>query len=131
MIHVFLQLHHKYMFIHKLKLLKLITILQVFVCMAYEASFYYWWRDTTDIPSDATGVKTNKLTLHSISPLDSGHYQCVAENEHGETYSNYAMLTVIGKNQDENKSYIKLISNLKHQKGYEKLELGTKFQVIH
>ena len=77
-----------------------------FVCMAYEASSYYWLRDTTGIPSDATGVKTNKLTLHSILPLDSGRYRCVTENEHGKTYSNYAMFTVVGKNQDENKKLI-------------------------
>ena len=68
-----------------------------FVCMAYEASSYYWLRETGSIPSDATGVMTNKLTLHSISSLDSGHYQCVAENEQGKTYSNYVVFTVIGK----------------------------------
>ena len=72
-----------------------------FFCMADEASSYYWLRETGSIPSDATGVETNKLTLHSILPLDSGHYQCVAENENGKTYSNYAMFTVIGKNLNE------------------------------
>ena len=70
-----------------------------FACTAYEASSYYWLRETSSISSYATGVMTNKLTLHSISPLDSGHYQCVAENEQGKTYSNYVMFTVIGKVQ--------------------------------
>ena len=68
-----------------------------FVCMDYENSSYYWLRKTGSIPSDATGIQTNKLTLHSILPLDSGHYQCVAENEYGKTYSDYAMFTVRGK----------------------------------
>ena len=64
------------------------------ICMANEASSYYWLRETGDIPSDATGIKTNTLTLHNILPPDSGRYQCVAVNEHGMTNSNYAMLTV-------------------------------------
>ena len=70
-----------------------------FICMANEASSYYWLRQTGDIPSDATGIRTNTLTLHNILPPDSGHYQCVAMNEHGMSYSNYAMLTVKGKSK--------------------------------
>ena len=66
--------------------------------MAYEAISYFWLRKMGDIPSNATGVKSNKLTLHNVLPPDGGQYQCVAENEHGKTYSNYAMCTVKGKN---------------------------------
>ena len=66
------------------------------ICMANEASSYYWLRETGDIPSDTTGIKTNTLTLHNILPPDSGRYQCVAVNEHGMTHSNYAVLTVKG-----------------------------------
>ena len=69
-----------------------------FICMAYGASSYFWLRETGDIPSDATGIKSNTLTLQNIVPPDSGHYQCVAVNELGNTYSHYAMLTVKGKN---------------------------------
>ena len=69
-----------------------------FTCMANEAFSYYWERQTSDFPSDATGIKTNTLTLHNILPPDSGHYRCVAVNEYGMSYSNYAMLTVKGKN---------------------------------
>ena len=68
-----------------------------FICMAHEASSYYWQRDTGDIPSDAVGTKSNILILRNILPTDSGRYQCVAENEHGRAYSNYAVLTVEGK----------------------------------
>ena len=68
-----------------------------FTCMAYEASSYYWERETGAIPSNAVGINTNTLTLHDIRPPDSGRYRCVAENEHGPTYSNYAMLIVEGK----------------------------------
>ena len=67
-----------------------------FICMAYYASSYYWLRETGEIPSNAMGVDSNTLTLYNILPPDSGHYQCVAENEHGITHSNYAMLTVEG-----------------------------------
>ena len=70
-----------------------------FICMANKASSYYWQRQTGNIPSDATGIKTNTLTLHNLLPPDSGHYRCVAVNEHDMSYSNYAMLTVKGKNK--------------------------------
>ena len=67
-----------------------------FICMAYYASSYYWVRDISEIPSNAMGVNSNNLTLLNILPPDSGSYQCVAENEHGSTHSNYAMLTIEG-----------------------------------
>lgn len=68
-----------------------------FNCMAYGASSYYWLRETGNIPSNAMGIKSNTLILHNILPPDNGKYQCIAENEHGKTFSNYAMFTVKGK----------------------------------
>ena len=68
-----------------------------FTCMAHGASSYFWERENDNIPSDAMGINTSSLTLHNVLPSYSGHYQCVAKNEHGRTYSNYAMLTVEGK----------------------------------
>ena len=68
-----------------------------FTCMAYKASYYYWLRETGNIPSNAIGSNNNSLTLHNILPPDSGRYQCVARNEHGEAHSNYAIFTVEGK----------------------------------
>ena len=68
-----------------------------FTCMAYEASYYYWLRETGNIPSNARGINSNSLTLYNILPPDSGRYQCVAGNGHGEAYSNYAIFTVEGK----------------------------------
>jgi len=71
-------------------------ILQVFTCVANRASSYLWQRKNRIPPSNATATKNNTgiLTLYNILPHHSGHYQCVAENEHGRTYSNYAMLTI-------------------------------------
>ena len=68
-----------------------------FTCMAYATSYYYWQRETGDIPSNAMEIDSSSLTLCNILPPDSGRYQCVAGNEHGETYSNYATFTVEGK----------------------------------
>ena len=68
-----------------------------FNCMAYGASSYFWLRETGDIPPDAVGIKSNTLTLHNILPINNGRYQCVAKNKHGKNYSNYALLTVEGK----------------------------------
>ena len=68
-----------------------------FICIAYQVSYYFWQKETGNIPSNAMGIKSSSLTLHNILPPDSGRYQCVAGNEHGKVYSNYVMLTVEGK----------------------------------
>ena len=67
-----------------------------FTCVANGASSYFWLKEIGSIPSNATATENNTgiLTLHNILPHYSGYYQCVAENEHGRTYSNYAMLTI-------------------------------------
>ena len=57
---------------------------------------YYWIKENDNISSTAEGVNTNTLVLHNILPCDDGHYQCVAVNEYGRNYSNYATLTVEG-----------------------------------
>ena len=69
-----------------------------FTCVANGASSYFWLRDIGSIPSNVVETKTNTsiLTLHNILPSYSARYQCVAENKHGRTYSNYAMLTIEG-----------------------------------
>lgn len=67
-----------------------------FVCMADEASSYFWERENGNIPSNAEGVNSSSLLLHNILPHDNGRYQCVAENKNGKTYSNFAVLTVTG-----------------------------------
>ena len=68
-----------------------------FTCMAYDASSYYWQRETGDIPSNSERINTTTLMLNDILPPDSGRYRCVAENEHGTTHSNYAVFIVEGK----------------------------------
>ena len=64
--------------------------------MAEGASSYYWERKDSGIPTSALGIKTNTLTLVSLIPPDKGQYRCVAVNEHGRNYSDYANLTING-----------------------------------
>ena len=68
----------------------------VFTCMANGALSYYWLKENGNIPSNAEGTDSNRLLLHNILPPDSGRYRCVAENDFGTRYSNYAMLIVEG-----------------------------------
>jgi len=70
-----------------------------FTCMAAEASSYYWQRaDNDSIPADSLGTQSSTLTLFNIKPTDDGEYRCVAVNEHGRNYSEYAKLTITGNN---------------------------------
>ena len=66
------------------------------MCMADEALSYYWLKENGSISPTAEGINTSNLLLQNILPSDSGQYQCVAVNENGKSYSNYAMLTVEG-----------------------------------
>ena len=65
-------------------------------CTADRALSYYWIEENDNISSTAEGINTSTLVLHNISPSDSGRYQCVAVNEYGRTYSNYATLMFTG-----------------------------------
>ena len=66
------------------------------MCMANETSSYFWRKENGNISSTAEGINTNNLVLQNVLPSDSGRYQCVAVNENGRSYSDYAMLTVEG-----------------------------------
>ena len=66
-------------------------------CMANETIFYTWERRNGIIPNDAEGINTNMLTLIDITPSDSGQYRCIASNEHGKDYSEYATVIITGK----------------------------------
>ena len=63
--------------------------------MAYGALSYYWLKENGEIELNAVEINNN-LILTNLMPSDSGHYQCVAENDYGETYSNFAKLTIRG-----------------------------------
>jgi len=65
-------------------------------CLANGASSYLWEKQNDGIPSDAEGVNSNELVLINLQPSDDGQYRCVAINEHGRNYSDYASLTIIG-----------------------------------
>jgi len=68
-----------------------------FTCMAEGATSYFWQRrGRMDINSNAMGITTNALTLISLTPDDNGDYRCVAENEHGRNFTNYAKLSIKG-----------------------------------
>ena len=65
-------------------------------CEAIGATYYYWERQDVSIPSGATGVNTNTLTIVNLTPEDAGNYRCVVSNDSEVDYSNYAKITVIG-----------------------------------
>ena len=67
-----------------------------FMCLANGALSYFWLKENGSISSTAEGINTNNLLLQNILPSDSGHYQCVAVNENGRSFSNSATLTVEG-----------------------------------
>jgi len=66
-------------------------------CEADGASSYYWQRQHGSIPSSATGINTNNLTIVNLQLKDAGYYRCVAINDIGSTESEYATLTLTGK----------------------------------
>jgi len=65
-------------------------------CEADGATSYNWERQNGSIPSGATGVNTNALTIISLTPQNAGNYRCVATNDSGSSESNYATLTING-----------------------------------
>jgi len=65
-------------------------------CEADGATSYRWERLGDSIPSGATGVNTNTLTIINLTTGDAGNYRCIATNASGSSESNYATLTVNG-----------------------------------
>ena len=65
-------------------------------CEADGALSYNWERQNDVIPSASTGVNTNTLTLINLQSEDAGNYQCVATNSSGNSFTNYATLTING-----------------------------------
>jgi len=66
-------------------------------CEADGATSYNWERESGSIPSGATRVNTNTLTIINLTPEDAGNYRCVATNDSGSSESNYATLTINGR----------------------------------
>jgi len=65
-------------------------------CEAIGATSYYWERMDGSIPSGATGVNTDILTIVNLTPQDSGNYRCVVSNDGNVSISHYAKITVTG-----------------------------------
>jgi len=69
-----------------------------FMCLAEGASSYFWQRrGQNDFPAGATEIQANILTINNLIPPDEGQYRCVAVNQHGRNFSNYAKLRIKGK----------------------------------
>jgi len=66
-------------------------------CSAIGASSYRWERQNGDIPNIAIGIDTSALTFFNLDPKAAGNYRCVATNNHGSNYSDYATITITGK----------------------------------
>ena len=65
-------------------------------CEAIGATSYYWERQDGSIPSGATGVNTDTLTIVNLRPEDAGNYRLVVSNDSEVDYSNYAEITIFG-----------------------------------
>ena len=66
-------------------------------CEADGTTSYQWEREDGTIPSGATGVHTNTLTLVKLQSHDTGNYRCVASSENNiSTPSKYATITIKG-----------------------------------
>ena len=65
-------------------------------CEADGATSYNWERQSGSIPTTAFGVNTNTLTIINLQPEDAGNYRCVATNDCGKNYSNYATIRIKG-----------------------------------
>jgi len=66
-------------------------------CETDGATSYEWERDDGTMPSGATGVYTDTLTLVNLQPCDTGNYRCVASNENNvSSPSKYAKITIKG-----------------------------------
>jgi len=63
-------------------------------CEATGATSYYWERQDSGIPSGATGVNTNILTIVNLTPEDAGNYRCVVGNGSDVDYSNPAKISI-------------------------------------
>jgi len=65
-------------------------------CKAIGATSYYWERQDDSIPSGATGVYTDTLTIFNLTPENAGNYWCIVSNDSEVDYSNNAEITMFG-----------------------------------
>ena len=58
---------------------------------------YLWHRQDLELPQSATGSTTDTLVIRGVIEEDSGNYQCIVSNRFGTVSSDYATLTVKGR----------------------------------
>ena len=68
-------------------------------CEANGATSYNWERQSGSIPSRATWINTNTLTIINLQIKDAGYYRCVAINNNGQRYSKYCRIIINGTNK--------------------------------
>ena len=66
------------------------------ICEADGATSYNWERQSGGIPSGATGINTNILTIFNLQIEDAGDYRCVATNDKGQRFSKYSRISING-----------------------------------
>ena len=60
-----------------------------------ESGVHFEWRKWNDtLPSGCSGAHSEMLTIHQVSPDDTGYYYCCVSNAHGRATSQRAKLSI-------------------------------------
>ena len=72
------------------------TVCLSLTCEVMGATSCCWEKKDGKIPSGATGVNSETLTIVNLTPEDAGNYQCVVSDDSDMYFSNPAEISVIG-----------------------------------
>ena len=65
-------------------------------CQADGALSYEWEKQNDGNFSSRVGINSPILTLVNLQPQDTGYYRCMATNNSGSSYSEFALLSIFG-----------------------------------